>query len=97
MVASDNIALFVHTQATVSITIVSKTNIQTILNHKLLQALNVSGTCIIVDVQTIRLVVNNIGVCTQSIEHRLCDVPTCTVSTIQTNLDPLERVNTQGN
>ena len=40
MVASDNIALFVHTQAAVGITIVSKTNIQALLHNKLLKALD---------------------------------------------------------
>ena len=40
LVASDNIALFVHTQAAVGITIVSKTNIQALLHNKLLKALD---------------------------------------------------------
>ena len=40
MVASDNIALFVHAQAAVGIPIVSKTNIQALLHNKLLKALD---------------------------------------------------------
>ena len=55
------------------------------------------GACIVVDVQTIGLVVDNIGVCTESIKDRFCNVPAGAVGTIQTNLDTFERVNTQRN
>ena len=52
-------------------------------------------TCIVVDVQTVGLVVDNIGICAESIEHRLGDVPRATVSAVQSNLDALERVDAQ--
>ena len=57
--------------ATISITVVGETNIQTLLYHELLQALNVGGAGIIVDVQTVGLVVDDVGIGTQRIEHRL--------------------------
>lgn len=95
MVASDNIALFVHTQAAVGITIVSKTNIQMIFHNKLLETLDVSGASIVIDVQAIRFVVNNISVRAKSIEHGLCDIPAGAIGTVQTDLDTLEGVYTQ--
>src|SRR5699024_12200731 len=44
---------------------------------------------------SIRLVVYDIGVSTQRIEHALCDVPGTTISAVQTNLDTLEGIDTQ--
>ena len=68
VVASDDIALFIHTQATISITVVGETNIQTLLYHELLQALDVGGAGIVVDVQTVGLCIDDIGICTESID-----------------------------
>ena len=45
-----------------------------------------------VDVQTIWLVVYDIGVCSQSIKHGLGDIPACTIGTVKTNLNPLKGV-----
>ena len=95
MVAGDHIALLVHTQATVSIAVKGKADVQPVLYHELLQALNMRRTCIVVDIQTVRLVVDDVGVCAQSIEHRLGNVPACTVGAIQTDLHALERVDAQ--
>ena len=94
MVASDDITLFIHTQATVSIAVIGKADVEMILDHELLQALDVSGTGIVVDVQAVRLVVDDIGVGTESVEHRLRDVPAGTVGAVQADLDTFERVDT---
>ena len=75
MVASDDITLLVHAQAAVSITVISKTNIQALLHNKLLQSLNVGRASVQVDVQTVGLVIDNISICAESIEHRLSDIP----------------------
>ena len=92
MVTSDDITLFIHTQATVSIAVIGETNIQTLFNHELLQALDVGGTCIVVDIQTVGLVVDDIGVCAQRIENGLGDVPGTAIGTVQTDLDTLKGV-----
>ena len=97
MVAGDNIALLIHTQAAVGVTIKGKTNVQTLLHDKLLQPLNVGRSSVQVDVQTIGLCVNDVGICTQCIEHRFCNVPRTAVGAIQTNLNALKRVDTQRN
>ena len=95
VVAGDDIALLIHAQAAVSVAVVGKADVEMILDHELLQALDVGGTGIVVDVQAVRLVVDDIGVGTQSIEHRLRDVPAGTVGAVQADLDPLEGVDAQ--
>ena len=95
MVACDDITLFIYAQAAICIAVVGKAHVQPLFHHKLLQALNVSGTRIVIDIQTIGLVIDHISVRAQRIEHALGDVPRATVGTVQTNLDALERVDTQ--
>ena len=95
VVAGDDIALLIHAQAAVSVAVVGKADVEMILDHELLQTLDVGGTGIVVDVQAVRLVVDDIGVGTQCIEHRLRDVPAGTVGAIQADLDPLEGVDAQ--
>ena len=95
VVAGDDIALLVHAQAAVGVAVVGKADVEMILDHELLQALDVGGTGIVVDVQAVRLVVDDVGVGTQSIEHRLRDVPAGTVGAVQADLDSLEGVDAQ--
>lgn len=45
--------------------------------------------------QAIRLVIDDVGIGTQRIEHRLGNVPAGAISAIQTDLDTLERVDAQ--
>ena len=95
MVASDDIALFIHTQATVSIAVIGETDVQPLLYHELLQTLDVGRARIVVDVQTVGLCIDDIGISFQSIEHRFSDIPGTTVGAVQTNLDTLEGVDTE--
>ena len=67
MIACDNISFFIYTQAAVSIAIEGKTNIQTVLYHELLQTLDMSRTSVVVDVQAVRLVINDVGISAQCI------------------------------
>lgn len=71
MVVSDHVTLLIHAQATVSITIIGETNIQTLFHHKLLQTFNVGGIGIVIDIQTIWLCIDDVGVGSQCIENRL--------------------------
>ena len=95
MVAGNDITLFIHTQATVSIAIEGKTDVQTVLHHELLQTLDVGRASVVVDICAVGLVVNDVGICAQSIKHRLGNIPVCTVGAVQTNLDALEGVDAQ--
>lgn len=62
MVASDDITLFIHTQATISIAVIGKPDVQALFNHELLQALDVGGTCIVVDIRTVGLCIDDVGI-----------------------------------
>ena len=95
MVASDDITLLIHTQAPVSIAIVGEAHIQALFHHEFLQALDVSGAGVQVDVQAVGLVVDDIGICAQSIEHRFSNIPACAVGAVQTDLDALEGIDAQ--
>ena len=95
MVTSDDVALFVHTQATVSIAVIGKTDVQPLLYYELLQALDVGGTCIVVDIRTVGLCIDDVGVCAQRIKHRLGNIPGTAVGAVQTNLDTLEGIDAQ--
>ena len=95
MVASDDTALLIHAQAAVSITVVGKADVEMIFHNELLQTLNVGRTSIVIDIRAVRLVVDNVGIGPQRIEYRLGDVPGTAVGTVQTNLDTLERVDSE--
>ena len=95
VVAGDDIAFLVHAQAAVSVAVKCKTNVQSVLYHELLQPLNMSRASVVVDVQAVRLVVDDIGIRTQSIKNRLSDIPACTVGAVQTNLHALEGIDAQ--
>ena len=71
MVASDHVTLLIHAQATVSIAVIGKTDVQALFNHELLYALDVGGIGIVIDIQTIWLCIDDVGVSTQRIENRL--------------------------
>lgn len=53
------------------------------------------GAGIVVDVQTVGLCIDDIGVCTQCVEHRFSDVPGTAVGAVQANLDTLEGIDTK--
>ena len=55
MVTSDDITLFIHTQATVSIAVIGKTDVQPLLYHELLQSLDMGRACIVIDMHKITL------------------------------------------
>ena len=95
VVAGDDVTLLVHTQATVSIAVIGKTDVQTLLYNELLQTLDMGRASIVVDVQTVWLVVDDVGICAQCVEHALSNVPACTISAVQTDLDTLKGVDTE--
>ena len=83
-------ATLVNCQAAVSVTIVGKAHVKAILDHKTLQLVNVGGAAINIDVEAVWSVVNNVGLGTQSVKDRTSNTRSCTVSTIQANLQALQ-------
>ena len=90
MVAGDDVALLIHTEAAVSVAVVGKADVEVVLHNELLQTLNVGGAGVQVDVQAVGLVVDDVGVCTESIKNALGNVPAGTVGAVQADLDPLK-------
>ena len=95
VVAGDDVALFIHAEAAVGVAVVGKADVEVVLYNELLQTLNVGGAGVQVDVQAVGLVVDDVGVCTESIKNALGNVPAGTVGAVQADLDPLEGVNPQ--
>ena len=95
VVAGDDVALLIDTEAAVGIAVVGKADVKVIFDDELLQTLDVGGTGVVVDVQAVGLVVDDIGVRTQRVENALRDVPAGAVGAVQTDLDAAERVNAQ--
>ena len=75
MVAGDHIALLIHAKTSVRVTVKGKTNIQTVVYYKLLQVLYMSRSAVCIDVVAIRLIIHDIGLCAESVKHRLGNGP----------------------
>ena len=95
MVASDDISLFIHTQATISIAVIGKTNVQTLFNHEFLQAFDVGRASVIIDIRTVRLCIDDVGISSQRVEHRFGNIPGTAVGAVQTDLHALKGVDTE--
>ena len=92
VVAGDHVALLVHAQAPVGVTVVGKAHIQTLLDDEFLQALDVGGAGVFVDVQAVGLGVDDVGGGAQRVKHRLGDVPAGAVGAVQADLHAPEAV-----
>ena len=75
VVARDNIALFINTQAAVSVAVVGKAHVKTVFHHISAQPLNMCGACVHVDIGAVRGSVYNIGLCAQSVKNGFCNIP----------------------
>ena len=96
VVAGDDIALFIDAQAAVRIAVVGEADVQPVVHNELLQSLNVRRTGVPVDVEAVRLGVDDIGLGAQRVEHRLCDVPRAAVRAVQTDPHTPERIDAEG-
>ena len=54
-----------------------------------------SRSSIVIDIRTVGLCIDDVGISSQSIEHRFSDVPGTAVGAVQANLDALEGVDTK--
>ena len=97
LVSIDDISLMVYCNATVGISIICKTNIQSVIHHIFLKYFNMRGSTCSVDVCSIRIIVNDVSFCTQSVKNTLCDRRRTSVGAIQTNFDIFEIAAWNGN
>ena len=97
VVAGNHIAQFIHAQAAVSIAVKGKAHVQMVIQDKFLQALDMGGAGVGVDVISVGLCIDHIGLGAQGVKDGFCNVPGGAVGAVQTNPHPLEGVQTQGN
>ena len=65
--------------------------------HILLQLLNVGGTAVVVDIQTIGGIIDDVGLRAQCLKDALCDHPCTAIGAVQGHLNVLVRVGGQAN
>ena len=97
MVACDHVALLIHAEASVRITVIGESDVETFLDNELLQMFNMCTSAICIDVIAVRLIVHHICLCSERIEDALSDRPCGAICNIKTHLDVLEAVLGHGN
>ena len=92
MISGHHIAVLINTQTAVRVTVISKTDIQSVFHHKFLQMFNVGRSAVFIDVQPVRLGIDHIRFCTDGVKDTLGDLPGRTVGSIKADLDIFEAV-----
>ena len=91
MIAGYNVALFVHRKAAVGVTVERKADIELIIEHELLHLLNMRRAAVDVNINTVGIIGDNIGIGTQSVKHAFGHHPSRTVCTVEADLLALVR------
>ena len=92
MVTGDDIALFIDTQAPVRISVISKSDVQMVVQDELPKVLDVGGAAVGIDVQAVRLIVDDIGLGAERIENALRDRPRRSVRDVEADALAVEAV-----
>ena len=95
VIAVDDLPLLIHAEAAVGIAVKSKTDIEPLLLDELLQPFDVRGARIAVDVQPVRLRIDDIRRRPERFKDRPCDAPGGAVRAIETDLEILEGIQPQ--
>ena len=90
VVAVDDLALLVHRQATVGVTVVGKARVEAVVHDVLLQALDMGTAAVVVDVDAVGLVVDHIDLGAQGLVDRTGDVPRGAVGAVEAHLHAVE-------
>ena len=90
MVSCDNIALLVYAEASVSVAVISESDIETFFHDELLQVFDMSRSAVCIDIEAVRFIVNDIGLCAEGIEYTLRYRPCGAVRNVESYLDILE-------
>ena len=86
LIAVQHLAPLVYGKAAVRVAVKGEAHVQMMLPDVELQALNVGGAAVRVDVHAVRLIVDDIGLGPQRVKHRPADHPGAAVGAVQTNL-----------
>ena len=91
MVAGYDVALFVHRKAAVGVTVKREADIELIIEHEFLHLLNMRRAAVDVNIDTVGIIGDNIGIRAQSVKHAFCHHPSRTVCTVEADLLALVR------
>ena len=96
-VAVDHVAALVHRQTAIGVTVIGKAHVQAVLHHEVLQALDVGGAAVHVDVEAVGGVVDDVRLGAQGVKdrtgHRACRA----IGAVEANLVALQRESAAGN
>ena len=95
VIAVDDLPLFIHAEAAVGVAVKGKSDIEPFLLDELLQPFDVRGARIAVDVQPVRLRIDDIRRRPERFKDRPCDAPGGAVRAIETDLEILEGIQPQ--
>ena len=71
----NDIAILIHSNTSVCISVESKTDIQLFFFDKILKNMDMSGTTVCIDIESIRMIIDHIGLSTQCIKNTLGNHP----------------------
>ena len=91
MVAGYDVTLFVHRKTAVGVTVKREADIELIIEHEFLHLLNVRRAAVDVNIDTVGIIGDNIGIRAQSVKHAFCHHPSRTVCTVEADLLALVR------
>ena len=92
MIARDDLALLIHAQAAVRVTVKGKSDIEAVIYDELLQMLDMRAAAVGIDVVAVRLIVDHIGLCAKRPENIFRDIPGSAVGAVQTDTHAAEAV-----
>ena len=85
-----NISILINCDTSVSISVISKSDIQMFLFYILLQNFDMCRTTVCINIHTIWLIVDYISLCSKCIEYTLCNAWRTTIRTVKSNSHILE-------
>ena len=91
-VAVNQVALFIHCQAAVCVTVKCQAGIHTMFHYILLQVLHMGRTAVLVDIDAVGRIVQHMYLCAQFTEDLLCRCRSRTVGTVQRQLQSGQRI-----
>ena len=83
MVAVYFVALLVDGKAAVSVAVKGKADVKPVVDNELLEVVYMRRAAVDVDVQTVGLVCEHVGVRTEGVEHALCHLPCAAVGAVK--------------
>ena len=90
MIAIDNLAFLIHTEAAVRIAIVRNTEVSTVFNDSLLQRLHMCRATVLIDVDAIRQRMDDLDLRAERTQHFRHNLIGCTICTVKDNLHAIE-------